>query len=60
MQQRWPILQSGQIDVLSRNSTITFSRNATLGLNFQGINFYEGQTFIVRPSRRIAKDAARP
>ena len=48
VQQRWPILQSGQVDLLSRNTTITFSRNATLGVNFQGINFYEGQTFIVR------------
>lgn len=57
VQQRWPILQSGQVDVLSRNSTITFSRNATLGLNFQGINFYEGQTFIVRKSTN-AKTAA--
>ena len=57
VQQRWPILQSGQVDVLSRNSTITFSRNATLGLNFQGINFYEGQTFIVR-KKANAKTAA--
>jgi general L-amino acid transport system substrate-binding protein len=48
VQQRWPVLQSGQVDLLSRNTTITFSRNATLGINFQGINFYEGQTFIVR------------
>jgi len=48
VQQRWPILQSGQVDLLSRNTTITFSRNASLGINFQGINFYEGQTFIVR------------
>ena len=48
VQQRWPILQSGQVDVLARNTTITFSRNATLGVNFQGINFYEGQTFVVR------------
>ncbi|WP_163613873.1 transporter substrate-binding domain-containing protein, partial [Klebsiella variicola] len=47
-QQRWPVLQSGQIDVLARVTTITFSRNATLGVAFQGINFYEGQTFIVR------------
>ena len=47
-QQRWPILQSGQIDILSRNTTITLSRNATLGVNFIGINFYEGQTFVVR------------
>lgn len=48
VQQRWPVLQSGQVDVLARNTTITFSRNATLGVNFQGINFYEGQTFVVR------------
>ncbi|MBN9438738.1 amino acid ABC transporter substrate-binding protein [Bosea sp. (in: a-proteobacteria)] len=53
VQQRWPILQSGQVDLLSRNSTITFSRNATLGLNFQGINFYEGQTFIVRKKANV-------
>lgn len=50
VQQRWPVLQSGQVDLLSRNTTITFSRNATLGVNFQGINFYEGQTFLVRRS----------
>jgi general L-amino acid transport system substrate-binding protein len=48
VQQRWPVLQSGQVDLLSRNTTITFTRNATLGVNFQGINFYEGQTFVVR------------
>jgi general L-amino acid transport system substrate-binding protein len=48
VQQRWPVLQSGQVDLLSRNTTITFSRNASLGVNFQGINFYEGQTFVVR------------
>ena len=58
VQQRWPILQSGQVDLLARNSTITFSRNASLGINFQGINFYEGQTFIVRKAAnaKAAKD----
>src|SRR5471032_121493 len=55
VQQRWPILQSGQVDMLARNSTITFSRNATLGINFQGINFYEGQTFIVRTAAKVTK-----
>ena len=55
VQQRWPILQSGQVDLLSRNTTITFSRNATLGVNFQGINFYEGQTFIVRTAANAKK-----
>ena len=58
VQQRWPVLQSGQVDLLSRNTTITFSRNASLGVNFQGINFYEGQTFIVRKASKAtaAKD----
>ena len=58
VQQRWPILQSGQVDLLSRNTTITFSRNASLGVNFLGINFYEGQTFIVRKASKAtaAKD----
>ncbi|MBS0243746.1 MAG: amino acid ABC transporter substrate-binding protein [Proteobacteria bacterium] len=58
VQQRWPILQSGQVDLLARNTTITFSRNATLGVNFQGINFYEGQTFVVRTKTgaKSAKD----
>lgn len=55
VQQRWPILQSGQVDLLSRNTTITFSRNASLGVNFLGINFYEGQTFIVRKKANITK-----
>jgi general L-amino acid transport system substrate-binding protein len=54
VQQRWPVLQSGQVDLLSRNTTITFSRNATLGVNFQGINFYEGQTFVVRKGTATA------
>ncbi len=55
VQQRWPILQSGQVDLLARNTTITFSRNASLGVNFQGINFYEGQTFVVRKKAGITK-----
>src|SRR3954452_1706249 len=57
VQQRWPILQSGQVDLLARNTIITFSRNATLGVNFQGINFYEGQTFVVRTKAKVAKVA---
>ncbi len=54
VQQRWPVLQSAQVDVLARNTTITFTRNATLGVNFQGINFYEGQTFLVRKGSAAA------
>lgn len=52
-QQRFAILSSGQVDLLSRNTTITFSRDASLGINYAGINFYEGQTFVVRKSANI-------
>lgn len=52
-QQRFAILSSGQVDLLSRNTTITFSRDASLGINYAGINFYEGQTFIVRKNANI-------
>ena len=60
VQQRWAVLQSGQVDLLARNTTITFSRNATLGVDFQGINFYEGQTFVVRTKAKVnaVKDLA--
>ena len=57
VQQRWAVLTSGQVDLLARNSTITFSRDASLGLNFTGINFYEGQTFIVRKKLAITSPA---
>ncbi|MBI3517583.1 MAG: amino acid ABC transporter substrate-binding protein [Proteobacteria bacterium] len=53
VQQRFAILSSGQVDLLSRNTTITYSRDASLGINFAGINFYEGQTFLVRKSANI-------
>lgn len=53
VQQRWAVLSSGQVDLLSRNSTITYSRDVSLGLNFVGINFYEGQTFIVRKKSNV-------
>ncbi len=53
VQQRWAVLTSGQVDMLSRNSTITFSRDASLGIDFVGINFYEGQTFVVRKKANV-------
>jgi len=46
-QQRFTSLQSGEVDVLSRNTTWSFSRDASLGFNFAGINFYDGQGFMV-------------
>jgi len=52
-QQRFTALQSGEIDVLSRNTTWTFTRDAGLGLNFVGINFYDGQGFMVTKKRHV-------
>ena len=46
-QQRFTALQSGEIDVLSRNTTWTLTRDTALGLNFAGVMFYDGQGFIV-------------
>ncbi len=46
--QRFPMLQSGELDILVRNTTWTLSREASLGLEFAGINFYDGQGFMVR------------
>jgi general L-amino acid transport system substrate-binding protein len=46
-QQRFTALQSGEIDVLARNTTGTLSRDASLGLHFVGVSFYDGQGFLV-------------
>ncbi|MFM9975087.1 MAG: amino acid ABC transporter substrate-binding protein [Beijerinckiaceae bacterium] len=51
---RFTALQSGEIDVLSRNTTWTSSRDTALGLNFAGVNYYDGQGFIVRKTAKIA------
>jgi len=48
--ERFTALQSGEIDVLSRNTTWTMSRDTQLGLNFAGVNYYDGQGFMVRKS----------
>jgi general L-amino acid transport system substrate-binding protein len=47
-QNRFTALQSGEIDVLYRNSTQTYLRGVTLGLRQGPINFYDGQGFVVR------------
>jgi general L-amino acid transport system substrate-binding protein len=52
-QQRFTALQSGEVDVLSRNTTWTLSRDTSLGLEFAAINFYDGQGFIVKRSANI-------
>jgi general L-amino acid transport system substrate-binding protein len=48
--ERFTALQSGEVDVLSRNSTWTISRDTSLGLDFVAVNYYDGQGFIVRKS----------
>jgi general L-amino acid transport system substrate-binding protein len=50
---RFTALQSGEIDVLSRNTTWTLSRDASLGLNFTGVSYYDGQGFLVRKSLKV-------
>lgn len=46
--ERFTALQSGEVDVLSRNTTWTMSRDTSLGLNFTGILYFDGQAFMVR------------
>ncbi len=55
-QQRFTALQSGEIDVLSRNTTWTISRDSSLGLNFAGVLYYDGQGFMV-PKKLGVKSA---
>jgi general L-amino acid transport system substrate-binding protein len=57
-QVRFTALQSGEIDLLSRNTTWTLSRDTALGLDFAATNFYDGQGFMVKASLGVksAKD----
>lgn len=45
--ERFTALQSGEVDILPRNTTWTFSRDVDLGLTFVGVNYYDGQGFMV-------------
>jgi general L-amino acid transport system substrate-binding protein len=58
--ERFTALQSGEVDVLSRNTTWTMSRDTSLGLNFTGVIYYDGQAFMARKSLglRSAADLA--
>jgi len=49
-QVRFTALQSGEVDVLARNTTWSLSRNTSLGLDFTAVNFYDGQGFMVAKS----------
>ena len=50
---RFPALQSGEVDVLIRNTTWTISRDTSLGLDFSPITFYDGQGMMVRKDSGI-------
>ncbi len=51
---RFTALQSGEIDVLSRNTTWTLSRDAALGLDFPAVTYYDGQGFMVHKSLKVS------
>jgi general L-amino acid transport system substrate-binding protein len=57
---RFAALQSGEIDILSRNTTFTFLRDVTIGLRMVMVNFYDGQGFLVRKDAKLGslKDLA--
>ena len=50
---RFTALQSGEVDVLVRNTTWTSSRDLSLGLSFTGVDYYDGQGFMVRKSLKV-------
>jgi general L-amino acid transport system substrate-binding protein len=52
-QQRFTALQTGEVDILSRNTTWTLTRDASLGIAFTGVTFYDGQGFMVDKKHNI-------
>jgi general L-amino acid transport system substrate-binding protein len=53
--ERFTALQSGEVDLLSRNTTWTMSRDTSLGLTFIGVMYYDGQGFMVHKSLGLTK-----
>lgn len=52
--ERFTALQSGEVDLLSRNTSWTMSRDTSAGMTFTGINYYDGQGFMVKKSLGVA------
>jgi general L-amino acid transport system substrate-binding protein len=50
---RFTALQSGEVDLLVRDTTWTLSRDSSLGFNFAGVNYYDGQAFMVRKALNL-------
>ena len=57
-QARFTALQSGEVDILSRNTTWTLTRDASLGLDFMGVTYYDGQGFMVPRKTKITSAKA--
>ena len=53
-QTRFTALASGEIDILPRNTTWTFSRDVDLGFTFVGVNYYDGQGFMINRDRGVS------
>ncbi len=51
---RFTALASGEVDILARNTTWTFSRDTDLGFDFVGVNYYDGQGFMVPKSLGVS------
>ena len=51
---RFTALQSGEVDVLARNTTWTLSRDTSLGVDFAAVNYYDGQGFMVRKVLKVS------
>ncbi len=56
-QVRFTALHSGEVDVLSRNTTWTLSRDTSMGFDFGATNFYDGQGFMVKRSANVTRAA---
>jgi general L-amino acid transport system substrate-binding protein len=50
---RFPALQSGEVDVLARNTTWSTSRDSQLGFDFRAVNYYDGQGFMVKKELNV-------
>ena len=51
--QRFAAVQAGEVDVLSRNTTWTLTRDASLGMHFTGVTYYDGQGFMVPKKTKV-------
>jgi general L-amino acid transport system substrate-binding protein len=51
--ERFTALQSGEVDLLARNTTWTVSRDTSLGFNFRPVNYYDGQGFMVKKALNV-------